>query len=124
MLNGISVNLLLRLEGSFYAIAALLIYWQQGFSWWMFGLLILVPDLSMLGYLAGPRVGAICYNIVHSTVLPWALLFYCYLRPTDFIQALALIWFAHIGIDRALGYGLKYTTGFKDTHLGSLNKAD
>jgi hypothetical protein len=113
---------LLRLEGSFYAIAALLIYWQQGFSWWLFACLILVPDLSMLGYLAGPRVGAICYNIVHSTVLPWALLLVGYLSTNIWALSIALIWFAHIGIDRALGYGLKYTTGFKDTHLGSIGQ--
>jgi hypothetical protein len=113
---------LLRLEGSAYAIAALLIYWQHGFSWWLFAGLILVPDLSMLGYLAGPRVGAICYNIVHSTVLPWVMLLYWYLHQSDLALALTMIWFAHIGIDRALGYGLKYTTDFKDTHLGTVGQ--
>lgn len=116
------MKLLLRLEGACYGIAALLIYWQQGFSWWLFAGLILVPDLSMLGYLAGPRVGAICYNIMHATVLPWAILLYCYLRPNDLCLALTMIWFAHIGIDRALGYGLKYVSGFKDTHLGSIGQ--
>ncbi len=114
---------LLRLEGACYAIAALIIYWQQGFSWWFFALLALVPDLSMLGYLAGPRVGAICYNIVHSTLGPWALLFYCYLRPTDLILSIDMIWFVHIGVDRLLGYGLKYPSDFKDTHLGKVGKA-
>ena len=113
---------LLRLEGLAYAIAALLIYWQQGFSWGMFALLILVPDLSMIGYLAGPRVGAISYNIAHTTLSPWALLFYCYLRPADLTLALVLIWFTHIGIDRVLGYGLKHISGFKDTHLGSIGQ--
>ena len=116
------MNLLLRLEGLCYAIAALLIYWQQGFSWWLFAALILVPDLSMLGYLAGLRIGAICYNIVHATPLPWALLIFAYVTNNTLALTIALIWFAHIGIDRALGYGLKYATGFKDTHLGSLNK--
>ena len=113
---------LLRLEGLSYAVAALLIYWQQGFSWWMLALLILVPDLSMLGYLAGVRIGAICYNIVHATPLPWALLIFAYLANNTVALTIAIIWFAHIGIDRALGYGLKYATGFKDTHLGSLDK--
>ena len=114
---------LLRLEGACYAIAALLIYWQQGFSWWFFAILILVPDLSMLGFLAGPRIGAICYNIVHSTIGPWALLFYCYWRPTDLILSIVLIWFIHIGVDRALGYGLKYPDDFKHTHLSEPAKA-
>ena len=117
------MNILLRLEGLGYAVAALLIYWQQGFSWWMFAAFILMPDLSMLGYLAGVRVGAICYNIVHATPLPWALFMFAYFTNNTVVLSIALIWFAHIGIDRALGYGLKYTTGFKDTHLGSLNKA-
>ena len=117
------MNILLRLEGLGYAVAALLIYWQQGFSWWLFAALILVPDLSMLGYLAGVRVGTTCYNIVHATPLPWALLIFAYLTNNTVALTIALIWFAHIGIDRALGYGLKYATGFKDTHLGSLNKA-
>ena len=114
------MNLLLRLEGACYAIAALLIYWQFGFSWWMFAVLILVPDLSMLGYLAGPRVGAISYNIVHATPLAWALLLTTLFSHQNRGLAIALIWFAHIGIDRALGYGLKYATGFKDTHLGRI----
>ena len=116
------INPLLRLEGLCYAVAALLIYWQQGFSWWMFAFLILVPDVSMLGYFAGPRVGAICYNIVHATPLTWALLIFGYFTNNTFALPIALIWFAHIGIDRVLGYGLKYATGFKDTHLGSLDK--
>ena len=113
---------LLRLEGACYGIAALLVYWQLGFSWWMFALLILAPDLSMIGYLVGPRFGAICYNVVHATVLPWAMLLYYYLRPSDLTLALTMIWFAHIGIDRVLGYGLKYVSGFKDTHLGSIGQ--
>ena len=117
------MNILLRFEGACYAVAALLLYWQQGFSWWFFAALILVPDVSMVGYLAGPRAGAICYNIAHATLLPWALLLTAYFSGNTLMLSIALIWFAHIGIDRALGYGLKYATGFKDTHLGSLNKA-
>ena len=118
------MNLLLRLEGLCYAIAALLIYWQQGFSWWILAALILVPDLSMLGYLAGRRVGALCYNVVHATPLAWALLIFAYSTNNSLALAIALIWFTHIGIDRALGYGLKYATGFKDTHLGSMGKSN
>ena len=113
---------LLRLEGACYGIAALLIYWQLGFSWWMFALLILAPDLSMIGYLVGPRFGAICYNVVHATPLAWILLLGTINTHQTRGFAIALIWFAHIGIDRALGYGLKYTTGFKDTHLGSIGQ--
>ena len=117
------MNLLLRLEGLCYAVAALLVYWHFGYSWVLFALLILIPDLSMLGYLAGPRVGAICYNTMHATPLVWMLVGFGYFSSNTIVVTVALIWFAHIGIDRVFGYGLKYVTGFKDTHLGSLNKA-
>ena len=117
-----AMNILLRLEGFCYAIAALLLYWQLGFSWVLFAVLILVPDLSMIGYLAGPRISAICYNIVHATPLPWVLLLAAHLSGNTVMLSIALIWFAHIGIDRALGYGLKYVSSFKDTHLGRIGR--
>jgi len=111
---------LLRIEGLCLGLAALFLYWQSGFSWWLFAALILVPDLSMLGYLANPRVGAISYNIVHSTILPWALLAAAHFGSNAVALSVSLIWFAHIGIDRAMGYGLKFTSGFKNTHLGAI----
>ena len=117
-MNWFSMNLLLRLEGAAYAVAASLLYWQLGFSWWFFTWVSLVPDLSMLGYLASPRSGAIAYNVAHATLLPWALLLIGYFSGNTLILSIALIWFAHIGTDRALGFGLKYLSGFKDTHLG------
>ena len=76
----------------------------------------------MIGYLAGPRIGAVVYNIVHATLLPWALLLAGYFSGNFLWLQIALIWFAHIGIDRLLGYGLKRSSGFKDTHLGSLGR--
>jgi len=86
-----------------------------------FGLL-LIPDLSMLGYLFNPRVGAVSYNVVHSYFLPLALAAIAVLlNRTDDIRYL-LIWTAHIGLDRFLGYGLKYPTAFGDTHLGMLGR--
>ena len=114
--------MLLRIEGAFYAIAALMLYWQQGFSWWLFTWLSLVLDLSMIGYLAGPRTGAISYNIFHATPLPWALLLAAYFIDSPLTLSVALIWFAHIGVDRALGYGLKFISGFNNTHLGRVGK--
>jgi hypothetical protein len=77
----------------------------------------LVPDLSFGGYLAGPRVGAWAYNSLHTTVGPIALAIVGVLADRDWCVQLALIWLAHIGLDRLLGYGLKYPTAFKDTHL-------
>lgn len=116
-------NLLLKLEGAALAIAAIVLYAWSGSPWLTFAALILAPDLGFLGYLAGPRIGAIVYNTVHVTVLPLALGVSGLAAGNAVAQHLALIWLAHIGIDRALGYGLKYGAGFGFTHLGRIGKA-
>jgi hypothetical protein len=108
---------LLRLEGLALFVGALIVYFNQGYAWWLLVLLFLAPDLSFSGYIAGPRVGAAVYNVLHSTVGPIALAAVGVLSNTDWCVQLALIWLAHIGLDRLLGYGLKYPTAFKDTHL-------
>ncbi|GCE49909.1 uncharacterized protein DUF4260 [Thermosporothrix hazakensis] len=107
----------LRLEGITVFLLALLFYGMRGGNWLLFLLLLFVPDLSMLGYLAGARVGAIIYNLIHAYVLPLALLAFGLIGNNTLLALLALIWLAHIGLDRVLGYGLKYPTFFKDTHL-------
>ena len=109
---------LLRAEGAALGLAAVAIYAAGGHSWLMFAALFLAPDLSFVAYLAGPRVGAAVYNALHWTVLPLALAAFGWLLASPGGLAVALIWLAHIGIDRALGYGLKYPSGFSDTHLG------
>lgn len=109
---------LLRSEGLIVLALSVFFYWQSGASWVLFALLLLAPDLSMLGYLAGNRVGALLYNSAHTYALPAALLAAGLWLGAATPVALALIWLAHIGMDRALGYGLKYPTAFKDTHLG------
>jgi hypothetical protein len=96
---------------------SILLYWQSGGNWWLFLLLLLAPDLSMLGYLAGPKLGASVYNTVHTYLLPAVLAVIGWLTVSELLLHLALIWFAHIGMDRLLGYGLKYSTALKDTHL-------
>ena len=108
---------LLRLEGLALFVGALVVYFDQGFGWLLLVVLFLAPDLSFAGYLAGPRVGATAYNAVHTTVGPIALAIVGVLVDTDWCLQLALIWLGHIGIDRLLGYGLKYPTAFQDTHL-------
>jgi hypothetical protein len=112
--------LLLRLEWLAVLAASLVAYWLLGFSWLLFAVLILAPDLSMLGYLAGPRPGAMAYNAVHTLVAPALLALAAWLFVTPLFDALSLILIAHIAADRALGYGLKHATGFKDTHLGRI----
>jgi hypothetical protein len=115
-----AVRRTLQLEGGALAAAALMAYAHLGESWWLFGLFVLAPDLSFAAYLAGPRVGAVVYNIVHSTIGPVLLGTLAYIAGEAPIIALALIWLFHIGIDRMLGYGLKYGSGFRDTHLGGI----
>ena len=85
-------------------------------NWPIFFLCFLLPDLSFLGYLLGPKVGAWSYNALHTTVLP--VLIAALGGPVTWPYT--LIWLAHIGFDRALGYGLKYSSAFGDTHLGRL----
>jgi hypothetical protein len=115
-------RLLLRLEGLAILVAALVAYRWLGGAWTTFAWLFLVPDLSMLGFLAGPRVGAIAYNAAHS-YLGAALLAGCgALFSAPLWSLLAAIWVAHIGLDRALGYGLKYGSAFADTHLGRIGR--
>jgi hypothetical protein len=116
-------RLLLRLEGAALGSIAIVLYARQDASWWLFAGLILAPDLSFLGYLAGPRAGAIVYNAAHTLVVPIALALAGLFLPASILVAIALIWIAHIGVDRALGYGLKYARGFGFTHLGRIGPA-
>ena len=108
----------LRLEGLAVLAFSAWLYARGGHFWGLFALLFLAPDLSFLAYLAGARVGAAAYNAAHSYVAPMALAGWALVseRPAT----VALIWMAHIGFDRLLGYGLKYSTAFRDTHLGRL----
>jgi uncharacterized membrane protein len=108
---------LLRIEESALLIAAIFAYQHLHNSWLLFAILFLTPDLFMLGYLLNVRVGAAVYNLAHTLTLPLALLLISYLQHWHLVPAIALIWTAHIAFDRLLGYGLKYPTYFKDTHL-------
>jgi len=75
----------------------------------------------MLGYLAGPKLGARIYNAIHSYVTPATMAVVGLLLGSPVLLPYALIWMNHIGVDRLLGYGLKYPAGFKFTHLGKLS---
>ena len=114
---------LLRLEALFVVIAALAAYARLGASWWLFAILFLAPDLSMIGYLAGRKAGAAIYNVFHWYGLPFACIAWGLIGQAHQVLALGLIWAAHIGLDRALGYGLKYTEGFGFSHLGLMGQA-
>ena len=111
----------LRLEGSILLLLSVFAYFQMGFSWLLFVILLFVPDISMLGYLKNAQLGATIYNIFHVYLWPALLLILGWLIY-PMLVSLALIWFAHIGLDRMLGYGLKLPSGFKDTHLGVVGR--
>ncbi len=113
-----SVRTILRAEALLELVAAVAAYHHLGADWRLFAVLFLLPDLSMVGYLANPALGARLYNVAHSSITP-ALLALCgFELGTDQFCPIALIWTAHIGFDRLLGYGLKYPTAFARTHLG------
>lgn len=116
-------RILLRAEGAAIFALSILLYAKVGLSWWLFAILFLAPDLSFLGYLAGARAGAIVYNAAHTLLGPLALAAAGMLLPAFILIPLALIWTAHIGFDRMLGYGLKYGAGFGYTHLGRIGRA-
>ncbi len=114
---------LLRLEGLAVLILSLFIYRQLALSWPLFWWTVLLPDLAFAAYLINPRIGAIAYNLTHAKLLPGLLAVAALTAHSPMLLALALIWFAHIGIDRLLGYGLKYPASFNNTHLGIIGKA-
>jgi hypothetical protein len=116
------VVLLLRAEAAALALVALFFFTVTGASWWLFALVILAPDLSMLGYLAGPRIGALIYNLAHIYPAPLLLGAFGWFGNQGLLLSVALIWFMHIAVDRAFGFGLKLRTGFKDTHLGRIGR--
>ena len=95
---------------------------QLDYAWWWFLVLILVPDFSMIGYVFGNKTGAFCYNLFHHRGI--AILIYLvgiYFHQNE-IQLIGVILFSHSSMDRIFGYGLKYESGFKYTHLGEIGK--
>lgn len=115
-------RLLLRLEALVVLIAAVIGYGALDASWILFAVVLLLPDVALAAYAAGPRVGAVVYNAFHSYIAPGMLAASAYVTSSPTLWALCLIWVAHIGMDRALGLGLKFSTAFRDTHLGSVGR--
>ncbi|MCJ2067038.1 DUF4260 domain-containing protein [Methylobacterium sp. J-088] len=116
-------RIILRIEAACLLVCSVAAYAWLGQSWWIFAALLFAPDLSMLGYAAGPGAGAIAYNAVHTVTPPLVGLCAAVVLGQPHVAGLALIWLAHIGLDRTLGYGLKYASGFGDTHLGTIGRA-
>lgn len=119
VIQGMSMpRVLLGVEGAALLGASLALYAYFGYNWWLFALLLLAPDIAMLGYLRGPVLGSAMYNAAHTYTLPILLAVAGFVADAPLALQFALIWLAHIGMDRAVGYGFKYATGFKDTHMG------
>ena len=108
---------LLHLEGAAVFVAAAAVYFLLGHTWWVFLLFLLAPDLSAIGYFFGPRVGSIAYNLAHTIVWPLLIGLAGWWLGWTWAAPVALIWLAHIGMDRMVGYGLKYPDAFRHTHL-------
>jgi Domain of unknown function (DUF4260) len=110
----------LRLDGLVLAVATVILFSNQHEHWWLYPALLLVPDLSMIGYLRNPRIGAATYNVAHSYLAPGVTIFIGWRLASPLTVAVGLIWLGHVGWDRLLGYGLKYDDGFDCTHLGRI----
>jgi hypothetical protein len=116
------MDVTLRIEWVCLALAVAAVFAMMGGSWLLFAALVLVPDLSMLFYLAGPRIGTFAYNLVHILMGPFVLAALAWATDSVIAKQIALIWAFHIAVDRALGYGLKLPTSFQDTHLGRIGR--
>jgi hypothetical protein len=113
---------ILRAEHVALFAAGLIAYLALGGNWLLALPLLLSIDLSMVGYLAGPRFGALTYNLGHNLVVVAAAAGIGWWAGIGWVELLAAIWLAHVGMDRALGYGLKLPSDFRDTHLGGIGR--
>jgi hypothetical protein len=113
---------LLKLEEAFMFGLSIFLFSKLDYAWWWYPLLILAPDLSMVGYLMDTRLGAITYNFIHHKALGIVFFVFGVVLANQLLQLTGLILFGHSSMDRALGYGLKYPDSFQNTHLGVIGK--
>ncbi|MBV9963446.1 MAG: DUF4260 domain-containing protein [Parafilimonas sp.] len=113
---------LIQLEEAAMFLFAAFLFSKLSFAWWWFPVLILTPDIGMLGYVAGNKVGAITYNLFHHKAIALIIYVAGLYVGNQVLQLIGLILFAHSSMDRFFGYGLKYFSGFQHTHLGEIGK--
>lgn len=111
---------ILQFENGVFFLLAVSLYIYSKFSVSYFFLFLFLPDITMLGYLRNPIIGANIYNLGHTLIFPSLLIFVYFFTHTPLLLAISLIWFAHIFMDRTFGYGLKYPDEFKHTHIQNL----
>lgn len=114
-------RLFLRYEGAVLFSSSLFLFKSTHQNWWWVPALLFVPDIFMVGYAKSSKLGALTYNIGHTYLIPASLALYGLHSHRPLVIGIGLIWLAHIGMDRVLGYGLKYDDDFKHTHLGDLD---
>ncbi|KUG09709.1 DUF4260 domain-containing protein [Solirubrum puertoriconensis] len=114
---------LLKTEELAELLLAVAVFAHLPYAWWVLPAAFLLPDLSALGYLAGPRVGAISYNVFHHKALAIACGVAGWVLGVPGLLLASTVLLTHASFDRLLGYGLKYATGFQDTHLGRIGRA-
>jgi len=122
MKNG--MNNLLKLEELGQFLLSIILFNQLDYAWWIFPAFILLPDLSMIGYLANPKTGAWLYNFLHHKLVAITILILGFWLNYSLLTLAGVILFGHSAVDRIFGYGLKFNDNFKNTHLGWIGKKD
>ena len=111
------INILLKLDAAVFLVMSLWLYSISKLNWWLFIIFIFAPDIFMIGYFKNNKIGALIYNLGHVYLVPIGLFFIYWFFHFSPLLPISIIWFAHISMDRMLGYGLKLDTGFTQTHL-------
>jgi hypothetical protein len=118
------MKVLLKLEEVGIFLLCIFLFAKLNFAWWWFPALLFLPDIGMIGYIINPKIGAMTYNFFHFRLIASLVAICSVVFSHEYLQLAAIILFAHISLDRALGYGLKYNEGFAYTHLGMVGKKE
>ena len=118
------MNTLLKLEELGQFLLSIILFNQLDYVWWVFPACLLLPDLSMIGYVVNTKIGAWLYNFFHHKLLAIAVWILGFCLNNSLLSLAGVILFGHSAMDRALGYGLKFNDDFKHTHLGWIGKKD
>ena len=115
-----TINKIVRIENGCAFAISFYIYMLLDFPIWLFFVLLLVPDITMIGYVINKEIGAVVYNFGHSLISPLVILLSYFYFSKDYLLMISIIWIAHIFMDRLLGFGLKYGDSFNKTHIQKL----
>jgi Domain of unknown function (DUF4260) len=124
LIDILTMKNILKSEEVMEFLFSLFVFSKLEFSMWWFPVLILAPDISMIGYLINPKAGAWCYNIAHHKGIALIIFALGVFSSNSLLELAGVILFAHSSMDRILGYGLKYSDSFHNTHLGRIGKSD